>query len=308
MGTVLAGAVYVPLGYGTPRERLRFVLEDAQPAVILVHRELLDTLPPTTARIVLLDELQLQAASPVLRPQSSGLSPESAAYLIYTSGSTGEPKGAVITHQGLANMALGEIAACGITAEDRILQFSTVSFDASVWEIFGALAGGARLVETELANLMPGPEFVEFLEAAQVTMVTVPPSTLAVLPVNRMPHLKTVISAGEALPGELARKWAGRGRMPRACAPASGGRANGVKSAFARVLHDGRHSLPGRPTGAFAVPSRQAPARAALTRRTVSLSRIKTSRVQAGFAPEGPTFNGWAGRCRPEFRSGFGAS
>ncbi|MFQ5420657.1 MAG: amino acid adenylation domain-containing protein, partial [Anaerolineae bacterium] len=136
-------------------------------------------------------------------------SPDSLAYLIYTSGSTGKPKGALLRHRGLCNLTDVQRRNFNIRAgESRILQFSPLSFDASVWETFMALRNGATLVLADQETLASGHELVRLLQRERITTVTLPPSLLAVMPEEDLPHLETVIAAGEACPAELVQRWA----------------------------------------------------------------------------------------------------
>jgi amino acid adenylation domain-containing protein len=140
-------------------------------------------------------------------------SPASLAYVIYTSGSTGKPKGTMLRHRGLCNLATWHRQAFGLRpGHSRVLQFSPLSFDASVWETFMALRNGATLVLADQETLASGPDLVRLLESERVTTVTLPPSLLAVMPDADLPHLETVIAAGEACSAELVKKW-GNGRQ-----------------------------------------------------------------------------------------------
>src|SRR5207302_10646785 len=90
------------------------------------------------------------------------IAPADRAYIIYTSGSTGQPKGAVLCHGGLGNLASAERQALTIEPDDRVLQFAPYNFDASVWEMVGALGSGATLVLGAQAALLPGRPVWEF--------------------------------------------------------------------------------------------------------------------------------------------------
>ncbi len=134
--------------------------------------------------------------------------PENLAYVIYTSGSTGRPKGVLVPHRGLANVARGHARDLGVEAGDRVLQFASPSFDASVFELVMALATGATLVLGTRETLAPGPDLLRLLHDEEVTAATLPPSALAVLPPAELPALRTLMTAGEACPAELVERWA----------------------------------------------------------------------------------------------------
>jgi non-ribosomal peptide synthetase component F len=139
------------------------------------------------------------------------VSGENLAYVIYTSGSTGRPKGVLLAHRGLPNVRAAQAHLFNPGPGDRVLQFSSLSFDASVFEIVMALASGATLCFARREVLMAGPELVRFMREKGITNVTLPPSALAVMPAEELPELRTMVLAGEALTAELVERWA-RGR------------------------------------------------------------------------------------------------
>ncbi len=143
-------------------------------------------------------------------PHALRLSPHHLAYVIYTSGSTGTPKGVMVEHRGVVNMVGAQIAAFGLDASSRVLQFASFSFDACASEIFGTLCRGASLYvrsqETLLSSLQSTLD-------EQVTHVTLSPAVLAALPEDAaLAAVETLIVAGEALPASLANRWS-RGRL-----------------------------------------------------------------------------------------------
>ncbi|RST18361.1 amino acid adenylation domain-containing protein, partial [Streptomyces sp. WAC04770] len=140
------------------------------------------------------------------------LRPEAAAYVIYTSGSTGTPKGVVVTHTGLPALARTLTDAFATGPGSRVLQFASLSFDTSVWEIVMALLSGAAL-EIVPAERRLGEPLAHFLAEHRVTHLTVPPAVLAALPEDAVAPGTTLIVAGEACTPALVRTWAGRTRM-----------------------------------------------------------------------------------------------
>lgn len=140
-----AGGAYAPLDPEYPADRLAFMAEDAGLAVLLCHAATRDR-APECARILDMDAEAAAIAEG--SPENPGLvaEPDNLAYVIYTSGSSGKPKGVMVEHRGLANLAWAQIQAFRITPEDRVLQFSSLNFDASLEQIFSALLGGAGLV------------------------------------------------------------------------------------------------------------------------------------------------------------------
>jgi amino acid adenylation domain-containing protein len=208
LGILKAGSAYVPLDPAYPEERLGFMLEDSSVPVLLTQTQLVELLPPSSARVVCVDGDIEKIAFHSSENPSSRVTPDNLAYVIYTSGSTGKPKGVLLAHQGLCNLATAQIQLFGVHSESRILQFASFSFDASVSEIVMALISGATLVLAKRESLMPGPALIGLLREEAITTVTLPPSVLAVLPPEEFPALQTIIVAGEACPPDLVGRWA----------------------------------------------------------------------------------------------------
>ncbi|MCS0580724.1 amino acid adenylation domain-containing protein [Massilia pinisoli] len=219
LAVMKAGGVYLPLDPDYPQDRLAYMLEDADVQFLLTHAAAVDRLPAGAARRVLLDtdwDGSVQDADTNL-PDSPG--PHDLAYVIYTSGSTGRPKGVQLEHRGLTNMAHLKRGAFQVDPASRMLLFASSSFDASISEIFTTLAAGACLCLAPKMALIPGSALVDTLRRHAVTVVTLPPSVLALLRPDDVPALKTVITAGEACSLELARRWSGKVRMLNAYGP-----------------------------------------------------------------------------------------
>ncbi|HEY5954559.1 MAG TPA: amino acid adenylation domain-containing protein, partial [Terrimicrobiaceae bacterium] len=149
----------------------------------------------------------------------SEVGPNDPAYVIYTSGSTGHPKGVLIAHRGLINL-VAQNEAFGIRAQSRVLQFASLSFDASVWEIFTTLCSGATLVMGSREELLPGPALAQFLKTRRVNVALIPPSLLRLLPpIEEFPDLETLVSGGEVCTTELVQRWAPGRRFLNAYGP-----------------------------------------------------------------------------------------
>jgi amino acid adenylation domain-containing protein len=150
---------------------------------------------------------------------TSRVTPNNLAYVIYTSGSTGKPKGVLVEHQGLCNLSQAQIQTFNLQPTDRILQFASLSFDASIFEIVMALRTGATLYLARKESLLPGSALLQLLRNNAITHVTLPPSVLAVLPAQELPALRTIISAGEACSTHIVRRWASGRRFFNAYGP-----------------------------------------------------------------------------------------
>src|SRR6185312_13586305 len=199
-----AGGAYLPLDPAYPPERLAWLLADSGVPVLLTQRELLANLPPHDATTILLEDV-LEDESGEDLPSLSG--PENLAYVIYTSGSTGVPKGVLVSHRGLENLAEAQDRLFEVEPQSRVLQYASMSFDASVSEIAMAFRAGAALVLASRGSLV-GPELIDLLREQRITTVTLPPTVLAALPEADLPALRTLVVAGEACPVDLARRWA----------------------------------------------------------------------------------------------------
>ncbi|HEX2223014.1 MAG TPA: condensation domain-containing protein, partial [Thermoanaerobaculia bacterium] len=233
-----AGGAYVPLDPAYPRERLAWLLDDSGVAVLLTREHLRDDLPPHGARVVLLEEVPEESALD-LRSMSAS---ENLAYMIYTSGSTGRPKGVQVSHRGLDNLAQAQTHLFEVGPDSRVLQFASLSFDASVSEIAMAFYAGAALCLAPRRELLPGLELIELLRRERITTVTLPPSVLAALPEAALPDLRTIVVAGEACSVELARRWSAGRRLVNAYGPTE------VTVCATAGLYDGGDRLPvGRP-------------------------------------------------------------
>ncbi|MFC3396063.1 amino acid adenylation domain-containing protein [Brenneria rubrifaciens] len=226
LGILKAGAAYVPLDPAYPAERLAYMLDDAAPVALLTQAPLLDALN-SNLPAVLLDEPRstLFGDLPDNNPDGRrlGLTPRHLAYVIYTSGSTGRPKGVMIEHHSLCNLAYAQIDAFRITANSRLLQFASFSFDACLSEVTTALCQGACLVLASREALLPGDALLNTLQAQAITHVTLPPVAAGALDPNaELPDLKTLVLAGEACPPALVKRWAAGRRMINAYGPTEG--------------------------------------------------------------------------------------
>lgn len=221
LGILKAGGAYLPLDPTYPPERLAFMLSDSQVPFLLTTQTLIAKLPQHQAQVILVETLctkSLQSMSEMSialeseQNPNSNVTVENLAYLIYTSGSTGKPKGVLVTHEGLCNLTLDKIRICKVKPNSRILQFFSLSFDASIPEIVMALGSGAALHLGRTEDLLPGFALMKLLEEQAITHITLPPSALAVLTAAELPALEMVLVGGEAPSSELIATWS-KGRL-----------------------------------------------------------------------------------------------
>lgn len=219
LGVLKAGGAYVPLDPAHPLERMALMLEDAGVALLLTQERLEERLPADLSHTLRIDADWPSIAQETGENVEAGVEPHHAAYVIYTSGSTGRPKGVVIEHRGVCNLMEAQRQIFALRTEDRVFQFASLSFDASVWEIFATLQSGATLCLSTAGTWQAGGELAELLRQEMITMVTLPPSVLMSMPVKSLPTLERVVAAGEACTSEIVRRWAEGRRFFNAYGP-----------------------------------------------------------------------------------------
>ncbi|MEV0848417.1 amino acid adenylation domain-containing protein [Streptomyces sp. NPDC049954] len=208
LGVLRAGAAYLPVDPQYPPARIRHMLDDARPALLLTTADLLTDLPAGGIPRLALDDPALWPAGPV-PPLPHAPHPADPAYVIYTSGSTGRPKGVVVSHGALANHMAWMARHLDLGPDDRVLARTSSSFDASVWEVWLPLMYGA-----EVCVLPPGAnqeprELVSWMGRFGVTVAQFVPSHLHLVLAEAahtagLPRLRAVLCGGEPLPRALA--------------------------------------------------------------------------------------------------------
>jgi amino acid adenylation domain-containing protein len=217
LGVLKSGGAYVPLDPTYPRERLAFMMEDADVKLVLTQSHLVQQLPDFAAPVICLDtdEDSLTRAQ-AGRPEDcddlhTGVSPQNLAYVIYTSGSTGKPKGVMTSHQAMCNMVLWMQSAYGMTTSDRLLQKTSFSFDASVWEFFWPLISGAALVVARPYGDKDAAYMVKTTAEEKVTILQMVPSVLQMVVeqegFENCRGLRHLFSGGEALSAAVCEKF-----------------------------------------------------------------------------------------------------
>jgi amino acid adenylation domain-containing protein len=202
LGILKAGGAYLPLDPALPAERLQYMVDDAAPKVVLTQENLQEQLE----------------AQPSHNPKVA-LTAGNLAYVIYTSGSTGQPKGVMVEHGGLCNLAYAQSELFAVEAQSRVLQFASPAFDASVSEFVMTFVRGACLCLAPRHALMPGEPLTATLRDMAITHVTLPSLALSVSEDAEFPSLQTLIVAGDACPPALAARWYDKLRFFNAYGP-----------------------------------------------------------------------------------------
>ncbi|MFI1370365.1 non-ribosomal peptide synthetase, partial [Streptomyces griseochromogenes] len=222
LGVLKAGGVYVPLDPGYPEQRLNFMMRDAQAPFLITQAALRGRFSVLDIEQVVIDEAWPDLSrhgSGNLEPQAG---PDDLAYIIYTSGSTGRPKGVMLRHRGLVNLSQHTPAELGMTAESRVLQFSSPSFDASIWEVFTTFSAGATLVLASTNDLQLGEPLELTLQSQEVSMLIVAPTLLSTLSADKLPGLRNLVVGGDSCSLETVNEWAPGRTFINAYGPSEG--------------------------------------------------------------------------------------
>ncbi|MDQ3983512.1 MAG: condensation domain-containing protein, partial [Actinomycetota bacterium] len=212
VGVLKSGAAYVPVDPAYPRGRIELTFRDAGVDLVVTASGVEELVPEEVTRVRIDVDAEAIAASPASDPERVS-EPGDVAYVIYTSGSTGVPKGVLVEHRGFANIVAAAGRDFDVVPDDRALLFASIAFDASLFDVAVALAGGATLCLGTRASLLPGPDLFRTMSDERVTIASLQPSALAALPSNELPELRVLMIAGEVCPGDLAQQWARQRRV-----------------------------------------------------------------------------------------------
>lgn len=213
LAAMKSGATYVPLDPGHPPDRVRYILEDAGIDAVITVSTLRSRHAVSGAVVALDAEAEIIGRQPPTRldPDETRADGTDVCYIIYTSGSTGRPKGVQIAHRSVCHWVRAAQTIYQVTPEDRVYQGFTPTFDASVEEIWIALASGAALVPATPAMEQAGPELPRLLSAAGVTVLSCVPTLLSMFDED-VPSVRLLIFGGEVCPQQLVERWSRPGR------------------------------------------------------------------------------------------------
>lgn len=212
LGILKAGAAYIPIDINHPQEHVKKIL-NKDISIILTEEKLRHSLGACLSYekinpcIITID-----SDWPYIQKEDNinlGCLKtfKDIAYVIYTSGSTGEPKGVLIEHCSVINLAYSQIRIFNISKESRILGFASPSFDASISEIFCTLFAGAMLYIAKKNEILPGSILIDTLQKNKITVATIPPVVLEMTDYCESLYLKTLVTAGEACSSQVNKKW-----------------------------------------------------------------------------------------------------
>ncbi|MTJ66344.1 non-ribosomal peptide synthetase, partial [Nocardia seriolae] len=209
-----AGGAYVPLDLDQPADRIDYVLETAQPVAVLTTTR--DGFGYDAASVLVVDALDAELADYSDAPLTDAdrlapLRSSNAAYVIFTSGSTGRPKGVAVPHAAAVNQIAWITSEYGLSADDVVLLKTPQTFDVSVWELFGTLAVGARMVVATPDGHRDPQYLADVIAAEGVTITSFVPSMLSVFAsgaaAEQLSSLRALLIAGEAFTSDVVRAF-----------------------------------------------------------------------------------------------------
>jgi amino acid adenylation domain-containing protein len=214
LAVLKAGGACVPLDPSYPKQRRKFMLEDVQARALLTLPDILAEIEPISTPAI-----ELNAVWPFVRQQNSQdqrdtCTPDNLAYVIYTSGSTGTPKGVLLGHRGLVNHSAAAVELYGLSATDRMLQFSSLSFDIAIEEIFPTWLAGGTVVLKDASFSLGFQEFSDFVHKQEITALDLPTAywhEWANYLFDHKQHppekLRLVIVGGEKVSAPVLERW-----------------------------------------------------------------------------------------------------
>lgn len=195
-----SGAAYVPIDPAYPPDRIRYMLEDASVKALLVDNRVQgENFGVAASTCVSFEEDHPFIDAYSAQNPHNVNHPADLAYVIYTSGSTGRPKGVMVEHRNAVNMSYDQKLRFAMTGEDTVLQFASISFDQSVFEMCMALHKGATLVLLPRETLTDALAFEHYLVAHQITIALLPPAFLSTLDFDRLRGLRLLLTGGEVV-------------------------------------------------------------------------------------------------------------
>ena len=212
LGVIKSGGAYVPLDPSYPRERLRFMIEDAQATAVLTQDRLVESFSRLSARVICPDRYREEIALQSERNPEAEAKADNLAYVIFTSGSTGKPKGVQVPHRTAMNLLSDVRERLRLDGQDTSLFVASLSFDISVMELFFPLSVGARIVVVSSEVAADGPRLIDQLSKSRATVMHATPATWRLLvQAGWQGRIAMILCGGEALQPDLAAQLVTRG-------------------------------------------------------------------------------------------------
>jgi amino acid adenylation domain-containing protein len=195
-----AGGVYLPIDTQYPSDRISHILKDSHSKFIITHSSI-ELKSIDTISII---KINSDFSKNNMTPPKTNIVSSDPAYMIYTSGSTGKPKGTVVPHIGISNLQSFFLTHFHISDQDKVLQFSNIGFDASIWEVSMALLTGATLIIVPATLRKDLPNLDQFIDKNKISILTLPPNVIANLKLsNSSQAIRYLISAGSELSPQI---------------------------------------------------------------------------------------------------------
>uniref|UniRef100_UPI001443A068 non-ribosomal peptide synthetase n=2 Tax=Erwinia amylovora TaxID=552 RepID=UPI001443A068 len=218
LAVLKAGAAWLPLDPDYPADRLAYILDDARPALLLADRAGRTALGDAGLNTIALDSTGDNDGWPAENPHCA-VAPQHLAYVIYTSGSTGRPKGVMIEHQHLTHLCFAQQRLLAVDSHSRVLQFASISFDASVSELAMAFSQGARLTLVGEEVRRDAAMLMQFIQQQGITHATLPPALFRGVDPAPLADAECLVFAGEAPGAALLNTLGPRTRVLNAYGP-----------------------------------------------------------------------------------------
>lgn len=222
LAIIKAGAAYLPLDPDYPQKRLEYMVRDAKIELIVATKCLAEKnafLLDDGIVPICLNQEQVKIEQETTTNLTNINTPSDLAYVIYTSGSTGQPKGVMVEHKGVPNLCAAQIEAFAIKKESRVLQFASINFDAATSEVYTTLLAGATLYIVPDAVRKSAEDLFNYLAEHKISVATIPPAVLELLPRNKLPNLKTLVIAGDVCDSDVIQYWSQGRRLVNAYGP-----------------------------------------------------------------------------------------
>lgn len=250
LAVLKSGGAYVPIEPSLPNDRMRYIAEAADLAVIVTEAGYETRLAEiSSAKIVTIEQYRGRACEATrLSRAETGVKEDDICYVLFTSGTTGRPKGVVTEHRNVVHFVGAFNQVCDTTAADRVFQGFSLGFDGSVEEMWMAFSNGATLVCGDSTTPRFGPDLAAYLQARRITFLSTVPTLLSTL-TQDVPSLRQLVVSGEACPVELANRWCRPGLTMRNVY----GPTEATVNTTASVLEKGKAVTIGRPLPGYEV-------------------------------------------------------